>query len=296
MPSRTRSLVLILAATLSGCGPSPDEYPDTPFATSRTTTGSRFDPTTTGTIRGRVVWHGTVPDLPLKSAAIPDGAGGHRWADMPNPFAPVIDEKSRGLAHAVVYLSGIEPEAGRPWDLPPARVVMAGHRIVVKQFDSPEERVGIIRRGDELEMVSADQAVHSLRARGATFFTLPFPDPEKPLRRRMDAPGLVELTSGAGYYWAAADLFVADHPYYAITDREGRFTLPQVPQGKYELACWVRNWHVIGQDRDPETGLIARQRYALPVEKKLPLDLTAVESTNQTFQFDVTDFPSNAMR
>jgi hypothetical protein len=191
----------------------------------------------------------------------------------------------------VVYLKGIDPEVGRPWDLPPTRVVMTDHRVVVNQFADPKGRVGFVRRGDEVEMMSTDAAHHMLRARGMAYFTLPFPNADKPLCRRFDAPGVVELTSGAGYYWAAADLFVVDHPYYAVTDREGRFTLPRVPPGKYELVCRVRNWHVAGKDRDPENGLISRYRYVSPVEKRASVDIGPSGTEEHTFRFETRDFP-----
>jgi hypothetical protein len=296
MPPRSRLFWPLAAAALCGCDPNPDNPPAASPTPPRPATGSRFDPTTAGTVRGQVLWQGIVPRIPLLTAALPDGNGGYRGAEKPSPFAPVVDERTSGLAHVVVYLKGIDPEAGRPWDLPPVHVVMTDHRIVVNQFAGPEGRVGVVRRGDEVEMVSADPAHHMLRARGAEFFTLPFPDPDKPLRRRFGTPGPVELTSGAGYYWAAADLFVTDHPYYAVTDREGRFTLPQVPPGKYELVCRVRNWHVAGQDRDPETGLISRRRYVPPTEKRSPVEISPSGSEELSFRFDARDFPANARR
>jgi hypothetical protein len=283
-------------AALIGCGPSPADPPPTPPTPPSPATGSRFDSASAGTIRGQVLWQGDVPKLEPLIAALPDGAGGYHWDEKPNPFAPVVEEKSRGLGHAVVYLKGIDPEVGRPWDLPRVRVVMTDYRIVVHQPAGPGGRVGFVRRGDEVEMVSADAAHHMLRARGGEYFTLPFPDPDKPLRRRFDEPGPVELTSGAGYYWTAADLFVVDHPYHTVTDLEGRFTLPRVPPGMYELVCRVRSWHVAGQDRDPESGLISRQRYALPVEKRVPVDLGPRESKEHTFRFETRDFPVTPVR
>ena len=78
-------------------------------------------------------------------------------------------------------------------------------------------------------MSSAEPGIQMIRARGAAFFTLPFPEPGQPLDRRFDTPGRVVLTNGAGYYWQSADLFVSDHPYWTVTDAQGRFTLPQVP-------------------------------------------------------------------
>src|SRR5688572_23953144 len=134
MPPRSRLLLPFVVAIASGCGPSPTEPTTTLPTPARPATGSRFDPAAAGTIRGQVFWQGEVPKLALLAAALPDGAGGYRWAEKPNPFAPVVDDKTHGLAHAVVYLKGIDPEVGRPWDLPPTRVVMTDHRVVVNQF------------------------------------------------------------------------------------------------------------------------------------------------------------------
>jgi hypothetical protein len=63
-----------------------------------------------------------------------------------------------------------------------------------------------------------------------------------------------------------AFLFVDDHPYYARTDREGRFELTQVPPGCYEVACWLPNWREARHERDPETGMISRWYFEPPLE------------------------------
>ena len=157
----------------------------------------------------------------------------------------------------------------------------------------------LIQHVDRLiELTLFDQQIdlfqHLLRARGAENFTLPFPDPNKPLRRPFDSPGRVELTSGAGYYWTAAELFVDDHPYYTATDREGRFTLTQVPPGKYELVCHVPNWHVVRTDRDPQTGLISRLQFGEPVQKHTSVELAPKGSAETSFRFGTTDFPKQS--
>jgi hypothetical protein len=33
-------------------------------------------------------------------------------------------------------------------------------------------------------------------------------------------------------------VIVADHPFYAVTDAQGRFTLGNVPPGQYTLQVW----------------------------------------------------------
>jgi hypothetical protein len=252
--------------------------------------GTRFDPATAAAVRGQVLWHGDVPTLPTITAPVPDGAGGYRYTEKHNPFLPAVDAKSHGLAGAVVFLKGIDPTTGRAWDLPPVRVEQRDYGILVHQGDGEPRKVGFVRRGDDVEMVSTEPAHHMLRARGAAFFTLPFPEPNKPLSRPLSEPGLVELTSGAGYSWAAADLFVCEHPYYAVTDSNGNFALPQVPPGKYELTVWVRNWHVTRKERDPETGLVFRRRYAPPLEKRTTITVEPNGKVERSFTLGAADF------
>ena len=66
-------------------------------------------------------------------------------------------------------------------------------------------------------MASAEANFHILRGRGAPYFSLAFPEAHKPLTRTFDQPGRVELSSGAGYYWANANLFVDDHQIWVFT-------------------------------------------------------------------------------
>ncbi|MFO0851484.1 MAG: hypothetical protein U0871_23440 [Gemmataceae bacterium] len=239
-----RILALIVVVIAPGLGPAQGE------------------PLPAGTVRGRVTWAGEKPAVLPLPAALPSGPG-YKASERPNPFAPQISTDG-GLGGVVVSLAGVKPDnVGKsrrpPW--PPVTVVHDDFRIRVKQGDGEPAGVGLVWAGDEVTVVSKEPVPASVRFRGAAYFTLPFPDANKPLRRKLDQPGWVELSSGSLFYWAAADLLVADHPYHAVTDANGRFELTNVPPGKYELIVRVRDWRVAGVDRDPETGLIYRQRY-----------------------------------
>jgi hypothetical protein len=39
-----------------------------------------------------------------------------------------------------------------------------------------------------------------------------------------------------------AYLRVLDHRYHAVTGRDGRFELPRVPPGEYEVMLWHESW------------------------------------------------------
>jgi hypothetical protein len=201
----------------------------------------------------------------------------------PNPNTVKIDPGTHAIQGAVVFLEAVEPSRSRPWDHTPVRIEIHDEQIHVVQGDGIGQ-IGFVQRGDEIEMVSKQTAFHLLTVRGAAFFALAFPDPDRPLRRRLIQPGLVELTSGAGRYWHQAYLFVAEHPNFALTNAQGRFTLPQVPAGEYRLRCWLPNGKVVSHDRDPNMGSIIRQCYASPMEQAKAIQVAAGLETRADFE------------
>jgi hypothetical protein len=228
-------------------------------AECRNDAGSSFNPATAGTIEGHVTWQGDTPvvapfEIPPNPLA---GEVFHQKQVRTNPNVPIINSRTGGVANAVVFLRNVDPRQSRAWDHPPVRVEQRGCRFHVVQgdVDSP---FGLVRRGDNVDMVSRERCFHSLHADGAAFFSLTFPDPDEPLSRRFKERGIVELTSAAGYYWMRAYLFVDEHPYYTRTNAEGRFVISQVPPGRYELVCWMPNWRKARHERDPESGMIVR--------------------------------------
>ena len=253
-----------------------------------------FDEATAGRIVGSVKWKRNEPlPKPLPFVfGVPAADGNFSMTMIPNPNVPAFEAmgglnnpppEPPGVVNAVVFLRGIDPSRAKPWDHPPVRLEMKDHNIRVVQGGFTG-RVGFVHRGDAVEMKSAEPVYHVLRARGAAFFSLTFPKAEEPLSRTFDAPGRVELSSGAGFYWARADLFVADHPYFARTDSKGRFEFENVPPGSYEVVAWMPGWDVAKHERDPETGLVFRLTYAAPIERASAIALPpgGLEVTSMT--------------
>lgn len=292
MRTQFTRLGLLLASVLAiGCGGKTDSRLGTePPAKAVPKVGARFDPSTTGTVRGKVTWTGEVPSPQKLMAAIPQPPG-YRYAEMPNPFAPQVHPQNRGLFEAVVFLEGVNPELAKPWPARDLLLEMSDFRFRFKQPDGTGRRSAFVPLGGEVSFVSKDPIHHTLRARGAAFFALPFPEPEKPLHRKFDRPGLVELTSGSGYHWAAADLYVCDHPYYVLTAEDGSFEFPAVPPGSYTLVVRVRNWNYHGRERDPESGLIFRLLFAPSLEKRIPVTVVNGVAATVNASASTSDFP-----
>ncbi len=239
--------------------------PDDPLPTAPLVS-TAHDPARCGQVTGRVTWPGPIPLRETFLFGMPKGDGNIDIRFMPGPNYPDITPESRAGAGAVVFLRGVDLAAARPWDLPAVRVEMKDRQIQVHQGDGGPRRVGFVRRGDPVSMKAAEPLFHILRGRGAVYFSYTFPEPDHPLTRSFDRVGRIELSSGAGYYWANADLFVDDHPYYTLTDRDGRFTLDRVPAGEVEVVVWLPGWLPGKQERDPESGLIVRMGYSPPTE------------------------------
>jgi hypothetical protein len=55
--------------------------------------------------------------------------------------------------------------------------------------------------------------------------------------------------------WMSAYVRVFDHPYYAVTDADGQFTIKQAPVGKYRLVIWheATGWGPGGKEGLPVT-------------------------------------------
>jgi hypothetical protein len=277
-----------LVLALWGCSDPP---PAPPVAEPLAETGTAFDPTTAGSIRGRVTWEGQPPSVPSFRAPVSplsEQAGGapHPW---PNPHAPVIDPQTRGVGGAVVYLGGVQTSVARPWDLPPVVVEQRGLQLHVRQ-GSADGRVGFVRRGTAVTFTSTGQTFHSVQARGAAFFSLPFPQSSRPVERVLDRVGEVELSSGAGHFWMRAHLFVADHPYFTLTDAQGLFTLERVPPGHYEVVCWHPSWKEAEHELDGDTGLVCRLTFQPAATVRSAVDLAECGQEDVCFRMSAALF------
>ena len=267
----SRHYLAFLIMVVVGCdAPTPESAPP---SAPPAAIGVQFDPARVGSISGRVNWDGPIPTFPpvIAPLFLPTGV---EQRPYPHPNAPGIDPATRAVRGAVVYLDGVAPAHSKPWHHAPLRVAIREDRLAIIQ-GSAESNVGFVHAGDDMEMVSQDAAVHVLSARGAAFFALAFPDPDRPLRRTLDQVGLVDLSSGAGRYWHRTFLFVVDHPYYALTAADGTFALEQVPPGQYVLKCWLPNGTVARTERDPNTGLILRYIHAAALEWAAPVRVEA---------------------
>jgi hypothetical protein len=198
------------------------------------------------------------------------------------PNVPAVDLQTGAVSGVLVYLKSA-PGSARTWDHPPVTLELHDERPMVRQGDGALRNIGIVRRGDAITIVSKQDRFQSVRARGAAFWTMTLPDAERAISRRLDKPGIVELSSASGYYWMHGYLYVSEHPDCAVTDAAGQFTISGVPPGEFEVAAWLPSWEVARRERDPESTAVTRIAFGAHHEWRQSVTVRAGETAAVRF-------------
>src|SRR5690606_18729886 len=90
-----------------------------------------------------------------------------------------------------------------------------------------------------LQIINSDDVLHNVKTKGSskTQFNMAQPKFKRKLTYEFKNPEIVQVECNV-HGWMHAVLVVTEHPYYALTDDKGSFTIADVPPGKYTLTVW----------------------------------------------------------
>ena len=178
-----------------------------------------------GTIEGKVVFTGAPPAprkvIPTKDKEV---CGGVR--DVPQ----ILLAPDKGVQDAFVYLKAVEK--GKGWEKTPKTPAIDNEKC---DF---HPHVQIMPAGD-VEIVNSDPVLHNTHGflGKQTVFNQAMPTKgmhiEKPIRK----PGMMRIECDV-HGWMLGWVYAAEHPYYAVTKKDGTFSIPDVPPGSYTLVAW----------------------------------------------------------
>lgn len=238
-----------------------------------------------GPVSGKVVWVGPMPVVPPFRAPLNPGVGqpDPKLKSWPNPLVPRTGDGG-GLADVLVWLEGEDeaPPEKSP-KRPALRVVVENSQILLVQGDKPVS-VGLVNSGDSVEVESKQASLFVVRGRGADSFSLPLVDPGKPVTKKMEKPGWIELSSGSGQYWARSWIWVDPPSQTTFTGPNGEFRFDKPGHQAKKVAARLPDWRIQFRERDPETGEIMFAEYGKPLVKKV--DISGKTKTDRAVQLE----------
>lgn len=220
-----------------------------------------------GSISGQFVLDGEVPEPRIehkKGADVKDSQVCAAETLYKNDL--VVDPQTKGIANIFVYILRID--AGRIH--PDLKETPKDKREVV--FDQRGCRFtphAMFVRTDQTILVKSDDPIaHNTHTyplvNMAQNFLLP-PKARKGVPLKHPASEILPIKVGCDIHpWMRAYWLILDHPYAAVTDEKGKFTIKKLPAGQYEFRVWHervgyvgagtrRGFEVTLEDGDEET-------------------------------------------
>ena len=157
--------------------------------------------------------------------------------EIVNPQAakrPVASKESADLSNIVVWLTPLAPGAGTASASPSGH---AAPRIaqINKSFDP---HVLIIQVGTPVQFPNKDPFLHNVFSLfDGKRFDLGFYEAGSSKTVHFDRPGVSFLFCNIHPEMSGAVVTV-ETPYFGVSDRTGRVSIPNVPDGRYQLNVW----------------------------------------------------------
>ncbi len=219
-------------------------------STSGTTNGTSGSGSTTassgwGNFRGRFVFDGTAPEAAkLTVDKDTDTCGKHDIRDE----SVVVNTENGGLANVVVYL------AVRSGDKPPAAHesynAAAESKVVLDNLNCRfEPHVALVRTNQPLLVGNKDDVGHNTKVET---FENPTINPITPAGGNFEhtysrAERKPARVSCSIHSWMSAWVLVQDHPYSAVSDKDGNFEIKNLPVGNWTFIVWHEKAEYVNQ-------------------------------------------------
>ncbi len=181
-----------------------------------------------GTVTGTIKYSGSKTDPKIEITKDGSVCGSGSIA------ADALKTSGGNLEGALVALEGIKE--GKAWGDAGTPTVDNIKCIFVPRF-------AIGRQGAEMIAKNSDAVLHNthlylkLGAKRKNLKNIALPNLNQTIPYKMKKPGLMDVRCDA-HEWMQGWVWVSPHPYAAVTDASGQFTMSDVPPGEYSARIW----------------------------------------------------------
>lgn len=221
-----------LASALAlGCGGGDEEALAPAKAPSPKSAGASRPASPGGAgVSGTVTFTGSVPEAQsIQMGADPTCARMHPDAAK---MELVVGGDDGGLKNVFVYVKeGLE---GQTFDIPEEATVLDQKGCVYAPH------VFGVRAGQTLTIVNNDDTLHNIHAMPKNNREFNIGQPIKGLKTQkvFDNPEVMIPFKCDVHKWMASYVGVLDHPFFVVTDIDGRFSIEGLPAGDYVVEAW----------------------------------------------------------
>lgn len=222
------SLLGALGLLTTACGGGSETPQSAQTAGSTAAGGQKIDPATAGAVSGVVSIDGPAPaNAPIRMNADPMCLRVAKGEQFQETFKVGSDGKA--LANVFVYVK--DGLGNYVYDAPggPITLTQEGCHYIPHVFG--------IRVGQPLEIVNGDETLHNIHATPKTNQEFNNGQPMKGMKmtHTFSAPEVLVPFKCDVHGWMNAYVGVVDHPFFAVTDAEGKFELKGLPPGTYTI-------------------------------------------------------------
>ncbi len=145
-----------------------------------------------------------------------------------------VSNSPKGLSNAIVWITDVETGKPLPMD---KRKELASDNCAL----DPRVQAAVV--GTTFNVFNDDKLIHRLIfLRAGTHDTLtvmPFFNSGQVVasERLAKTPGIVEIRC-VQHPWTRGYIAVFDHPYFAVTEKDGSFKIDSLPPGNYKMMVW----------------------------------------------------------